>query len=370
MGLHGIIISGGSGTRLWPISRINTPKQFIPLIENNNTSLFEQTLERISHTTTLINNSNSNNNNIIVVSSYSHENYINDVINSNSNNINIELILEPLSRDTAMAIAVSMFHVFKNMTDKCEEEYALICPSDHYIPNIQQFNKMIQHGYDVAKNNYLVTFGITPTHPETGYGYILKSDTKIDKYGYIVSKFTEKPDLETAKKFMSDGNYTWNSGIFIFPVRLFLSELKYHCPDIYHSAKSMLYKNETGKLSKTIYQNVPKISIDYAVLEHSHKIAVVPTNLNWSDVGSWKSLWNINLYSDKNEYNNNNIIVGDVISESNSNCYIKNKSDKKLIAVGLDDISIIVQDDAILILNMDQSQQIKKVVDLLPKTLK
>lgn len=309
-----IILAGGKGTRLWPMSRKTSPKQFLKL---NNKTLFKKTLERC-----LLLEKPEN----IFVSTNKDYSFLVQKEFKNAN-----LIIEPFSKNTGPAI----LYALKKLNLK-NNELVLVCPSDHFITPDSEFVKSINKAKEIAKSNHIVTFGIKPTSPETGYGYI-----KIKPDQFKVEKFTEKPNLKTAQDFLNKGNYYWNSGIFLFPVNLIMQEFEKY-------AKDLLEKTES-------------ISIDKAVIEKSDKIAMLPATFNWSDVGSWNS-----FYKTQAKDKNNNTILGNTILHNTKDSLILGNS--RLIAcIGLKNITVIETEDAVLVANKDDSEEVKQIVENLEK---
>lgn len=309
-----IILAGGKGTRLWPMSRKTSPKQFLKL---NNKTLFKKTLERC-----LLLEKPEN----IFVSTNKDYSFLVQKEFKNAN-----LIIEPFSKNTGPAI----LYALKKLNLK-NNELVLVCPSDHFITPDSEFVKSINKAKEIAKSNHIVTFGIKPTSPETGYGYI-----KIKPNQFKVQKFTEKPNLKTAQDFLNKGNYYWNSGIFLFPVNLIMQEFEKY-------AKDLLEKTES-------------ISIDKAVIEKSDKIAMLPATFNWSDVGSWNS-----FYKTQAKDKNNNTTLGNTILHNTKDSLILGNS--RLIAcIGLKNITVIETEDAVLVANKDDSEKVKQIVENLEK---
>lgn len=354
-----IILCGGSGTRLWPLSRTTMPKQFVKFF--NNESLFTLTLKRnikICDKTLIV----SNQDQYFLASDQISE--------SNLSNKNINFIIEPFGRNTAPAIALSCFGLD-------ESEIVLVTPSDHLIKDEMAYQNAIKIAHEIAEKNILVTFGIVPTHAETGFGYIeagklLMSTTymtfegTIESSASIVNGFHEKPNLTTAQNYIKSGNFYWNSGMFAFKAGAFLNELKLHAPEIYDTAKLAYEKckfhNKYIKISYHDMSNIPENSIDYAVLEHSKNIAVVPCEIGWSDLGSFDALSN-ELSTDEN----GNSIDQNLIAINSHRNFIHSHG-RKIATIGVNDFIIIDTTDAVLIAKKGISQDVKKVVNLLKET--
>lgn len=271
-----------------------------------------------------------------------------------------DIILEPMGRNTAPAAAIAAMTL---MADDSEAMMMLL-PSDHLIADQVVFSKAIETARRAAENGYLVTFGIKPSGPETGYGYIQTGD-EIETVPdcHIVEKFVEKPNLENAKKMIARGDHVWNSGIFLFRTRTYLDELKRLQPDMFSACEKSLASTSRDldftRLDEDIFGNCPAISIDYAVMEHTSNAAVVPVDMGWSDIGSWAELWNV---SDKDA--EGNVITGDVFAEDTSGSYLR--SDHKLIAtLGVKDMIVIDTGDTVMVAPRDRSQDIRAIVDRL-----
>lgn len=328
-----LILCGGSGTRLWPLSRSLFPKQFYPLFENQ--SLYQQTLNR---------NYNHSDEFLIVIN---QEQYFMGLDQQESlfKNKKCHYILESVGRNTAPAIALAAL--------SCSpEEILLVVPSDHLILNQKEYEKTIQRAKTLAMNNKLITFGINPTYPETGYGYIESLNEK-------VLSFKEKPSLEIAKTYLQAGNYFWNSGMFCFKAGFFLSELEKFAPEVFKQSKIAFEKSNpfpTKRILKDLMMNIPDISIDYAVMEKSHSVGMVKAEFDWSDLGSFDSLYAA-LPKDKN---------GNTLYQDHFNIESKNNlimGQKKFIAtIGIEDLAIIDTPDALLISKRGETQKVKDVV--------
>lgn len=335
--MHAIILAGGSGSRLWPLSRDEYPKQLLSI--DNDKSLLQKTFERM--------NSFAEAKNIITITNIKHYSDIKLQLNK-INNDNV-VIAEPLCKNTAPAIACALEYI--NQKNK-KDAVVLIVPSDHLIENFDKFNKTVIAGLELANDGYIVTFGIKPFYPETGYGYI-KTSTKFQT-GYKVEKFVEKPNLDTAKKYLSEGNYYWNGGIFMAKISVLQQEFQKYAPLIFKGANNLDFSNNT-KISYDVYENMDSISIDYAIMEKSDKIALVELQSDWNDLGSWQSLYNV-----KNKDINNNVLTGKVITENVKNSFIY--SQKEIVAVAdLEDIVLVETEDAIMACKMNKTQNVKKL---------
>ena len=327
-----IILCGGSGTRLWPISRTLLPKQFVKLFDDR--SLFQLTVQR---------NSKVCDAQLIVSNAEQYFLAVDQL--EELQQTNNSYLLEPVGRNTAPAIVLACFAL-------AEDEIVLVTPSDHLIKDEKAYQKVIHTAQKEAQKGNLVTFGITPTYPETGFGYI-------EANGYDVKAFVEKPDVDTAKRYLEDGNFYWNSGMFMFQAGVFLEELKNYAPKIYETSLQA-YNNAKQKdiihIKHEDMANIPEDSIDYAVMEQSKKVKVIPSDIDWSDVGSFDALYG-ELPKDKygNTKNNNYLQIN-----SKNNLIL---SDEKLITtVDIEDLIIVDTGDALLISKKGSSQKVKEIV--------
>jgi len=342
-----VVMSGGSGTRLWPLSRKQKPKQFLPLV--NNHTMFENTLLRL--------NSVSDIEAPIVVCNEDHRFMVAEQLKDLDID-NSVIVLEPQGRNTAPAIASAAFTALKNTTDDTDP-VLLVLAADHEILDVKVFHDAINDAEQAALSGALVTFGIVPDSAHTGYGYIKADKQNTSAISYPVKKFVEKPDAATAERDLTSGEYYWNSGMFMFKASVLISELEKYSPEIVAACKLAVNNAETDldfiRLENASFATCPAESIDYALMEKTNKTEVVPLNSGWSDVGSWASLWQV---SDKDD--NNNVIKGDVITEDVYNTYIH--SDSRLVTViGLTDVVVVETDDAVMVVHKDKVQDIKLV---------
>lgn len=343
--MKSIILAGGSGSRLWPLSRDMYPKQLLSL--DNENSLLQQTFLRLRKF--------SSAENIATVTNIKHFQDIKLQLNSiDSNNL---VIAEPLGKNTAPAIACTLeYFMQKNNND---DDIVLIVPSDHLINNTAAFVETVRKGEKLAQAGYIVTFGIKPTYPETGYGYI-KTAQSFD-VGFKVEKFVEKPDLVTAQEYLNSGNFYWNAGIFMAKISTLLNEFAKYEPEIFAPLKNLDFSNST-KIDYSIYESMPSISIDYAIMEKSDKIALIELESDWNDLGSWQSLYEI-----KPKDENGNVLTGKVVVNDVKNSFIY--SQKELVAVsGLEDVVIVETEDAIMACRMSDSQSVKKLYEKLKES--
>lgn len=343
--MKGVILAGGSGTRLWPLSRDNYPKQFLKL--NGGKSLIQQTAERLLR---LLSEED-----IIVMTNDNYKFHVRADLDSISPALNKHIILEPEKRNTAPAIALAVKYCMEILN--CgRDEVIFISPSDHIINPQERFVEAFLKAEQIAKQGYIVTFGIKPVRPETGYGYI-KVRSQESEVGsqdfYKIDNFVEKPDSETAKKYIEEGNYFWNSGMFAFSIGTIIEEFNQFSPDISNNL------NLSFKEMNANFKEMPNISIDYAIMERSDKVVTMPLDIYWNDIGSWDSLLEMFRQDSKG-----NVKMGDVIEVNTSNSMII--GDRRLIAaVGIDNLLVAETDDAILIAKRGESQNVKDIVELL-----
>ena len=342
-----VILSGGSGSRLWPLSRKLYPKQFIPL--KGDKSLFQSTLERIACLDSV--------GNIVTICNDEHRFMAAEQTRLSKIN-NSDIILEPVGRNTAPAITIAALHAVKNQPDAC----LLVLPADHILGDIKEFTSSVEQAYQAAKDN-LVTFGVVPSRVETGFGYIKRGQDKISENAYSVKEFVEKPDHKTAEAYIESGNYLWNSGMFLFRADMYLQEIKQHQPEIYKACVTAYEKGEKDldfiRLDEKSFSDAPDISIDYAVMEKTDKSAVIPLESGWSDVGSWDALWE-SFERDKN----GNASYGDVVEEDCNGCFI-HANHRLVAAVGIEDHVIVETADAVLVAPRARAQDVKNIVNKL-----
>ena len=327
-----VVLCGGSGTRLWPISRTLMPKQFVKLFDDR--SLFQINIQR---------NLNSCDSQMIVSSTDQYFLAMDQL--EELEKVNNTYLLEPKGRNTAPAIALACFSVEK-------DEILLITPSDHMIKDEKSYQKVISKAEQLAMNDMLVTFGITASYPETGYGYI-----EADKED--VKAFHEKPNLKKAEEYIKAGNYYWNSGMFCFKAGVFLDELEKYSPSIYATAKTAYEnakKNSMIRIDLEDMLNIPEDSIDYAVMEKSKRVKVLEADIGWSDLGSFDSLYD-ELPKDEN---GNSVNENHVCSDSRNNLIYG--SERKIATVDIEDLIIVDTADALLISKKGSSQKVKKIV--------
>ena len=347
-----VILAGGSGTRLWPLSRQSYPKQFLHLVDQQYTML-QLTLKRLENLSQQILPP-------IIVCNENHR----FIVAEQLRQINIEqasIILEPCAKNTAPAITLATLQAQELYPD--QNISLLVLSADHYIADIPAFQHSILLAEQQAQLGQLVVFGVTPTHSHTGYGYIQLGKQIKEKTTYKLDKFVEKPDLKTAEYYVSSKNYLWNSGMFMFQTPLFLQELQHYQTEIYRcclSAWQFKTKDlDFIRIGLQEFQKCPENSIDYAIMENTNQGVVICLDVVWNDLGSWSSLWQSNQ---KDE--NQNVIFGDVIAEQSQRNYIYTSS-RLVTTLGVEDLIVVETKDAVLIAHQDKSQEIKKIVEQL-----
>ncbi|NQV47965.1 MAG: mannose-1-phosphate guanylyltransferase/mannose-6-phosphate isomerase [Rhodospirillaceae bacterium] len=348
MGIYPVILSGGSGTRLWPLSRKHYPKQLLPLVSKN--AMLQETINRVS---------SLDYEPPLVICNDEHRFIVAEQLRQIEAKT-LDIILEPVGRNTAPAAAVAALL----LREKDPESVILLLPSDHVVLLQDAFHASINKALIAANSGRLVTFGIKPTSAETGYGYIHMGKPIAHADGcHEVGSFIEKPDSKNAEKYMKDGGYLWNSGMFLFQADAYIEELERLQPGMVAACKAALEGSVRDldflRLDTTAFSECPSKSIDYAVMEHTPNAAVVPADIGWSDVGSWASLWNISQKDDSG-----NVVIGDVLQQDTSGSYLR--SDGAVLAtIGITDTIIVVTGDAVLVAPKDRAQDIRELVDKL-----
>ena len=341
--MYGIILAGGSGSRLWPLSRELYPKQLLNLISDK--SLLQSTFERLTNC--------MQKDGILSITNTKHSANVRMQLAQLTENPKV--LSEPVSKNTAPAIALATKYI---MQETGEDPVILVVPSDHLIQDKEHFLSTVKKGEKLAEEGYIVTFGIKPNYPETGYGYI--NTLKPLDIGFKVKEFVEKPNLETAEKYLKAGTYYWNSGIFMFKASTMLAEIEKNAPEISKIAQNVDF-TKSSDIPFVEFDKMPSISIDYAVMEKSDKIALVALESDWNDLGSWQSIYDV---SKKDE--NNNVFIGHVIDEGSKNSFVY-ASSKLVTTIGLEDTVIVETEDAILACKKDRTQDVKHIYETLKK---
>jgi len=337
--IYPVLLAGGTGTRLWPVSRELYPKQLVSFIGND--SLVQSTIKRLMPVI--------DSENIRIVCGKEHffeiARHMEDIgVRSEG-----KIIPEPCGRNTAPAILLSVLDIQQ------KEKDAVLCifPADHVIRDIAGFHERLASAVRLADKGRVVTFGIKPHYPETGYGYIEGNET-IFENALSIQRFVEKPDLETAIRYVKAGNFFWNSGMFAFKMSVILEEFKKYVPELLREMEQMV--STDGPLTREKYETLPEISIDYAIMEKTDKGAVLPSDFGWSDIGSWKSLYD---FLPKDE--NSNVIDGDVITKDTDSCIIMGH--ERLIATNhLSNMVVVETPDSVFVSDLDSSRDVKAIV--------
>ena len=342
-----VLLSGGAGTRLWPLSRETYPKQLLSLLGDR--TLLQQTASRVSDRSLFAAP--------LVIAHEEHR----FVVAEQLKTLGVDdamIILEPVRRNTAPAAAVAALVASEVDPDAS----LLVMPVDHLVRDMPAFHTAIAKAAAAAEAGKLTLFGITPTFPATGYGYV-RAGKPLSCGARVVSEFVEKPDLEKATRLLSSDEYLWNSGIFMLPVQTFLEELERLAPDVLRACRAALAEAKKDldflRLPDALFAASPSISIDYAILEKTEKAAVVPAEFDWNDIGSFAALWTV---GDKDE--SGNVLVGDVVSEGSSDCYLR--GDGPLVAaLGVDNLIVTATADVVLVTTQEHSQDVGKLVNRL-----
>ncbi len=351
MPLIPVILSGGAGTRLWPVSRRAHPKPFMSLVDGE--SLAEKTFRRALGV--------AGSSPILTVTSRDYYFYTRDLYDRMAGEAHPHpFLLEPMGRNTAPALALAALYL---QTAAGSDSTMLVLPADHLIANEDRFGEAVAEARALAEQGFLVTFGVHPTHAETGYGYIREGEAIAGSTGYHVAAFVEKPDPATARDYVASGEFDWNSGMFCFQAGTFLEALQRHAPDVYAAALACWEDMDSGsqplEIPAETFEKCPAISVDYAVMERSDHTAVVAGDFGWSDIGSWKAI--SELYESDAAGNR---VHGRAVLVESRDCFVQ--GDKRLVAaVGVSDLVIVDTGDAVLVANRDRAQDVKEVVNQL-----
>jgi mannose-1-phosphate guanylyltransferase/mannose-1-phosphate guanylyltransferase/mannose-6-phosphate isomerase len=344
-----VILSGGAGARLWPMSRGMFPKQLQPLVSER--PMIVETAARTADPKAFAPP--------VVICNEAHRFVIGEQFRSSGIQLG-RLVVEPAGRNTAPAIAAGALVALESDP----EALVLALPADHLIRDIPGFLSAVARGKTAAEAGRLVTFGISPTRPETGYGYIRRGDGLDGAPGvFELAGFTEKPDAETAESYVASGEYDWNSGMFLFQAKSLLEEMRAHCPEAVYAAEAALANGQRDldffRLEAAAFSEAPNISLDYAVMEHTTRAAVVPCDIGWTDVGAWSELWAVGEKDGAG-----NVVLGDVVAEDAEGCYLR--SERGLVAaLGVRDLVVVATKDAVLVADRARAQDVKKIVDRL-----
>lgn len=344
-----VVLAGGTGSRLWPKSRAALPKQFLSL--TSELTMLQNTIGRLDGVESEP---------AIVICNDAHRFLVAEQLRQQ----NIQhggILLEPMGRNTAPAIALAALHA----TQDGDDPVLLILAADHLITDTKAFHKAIGHAQSMAEEGKLVTFGIVPDSPHTGYGYIRRGEQLNQaETAFSVSQFVEKPDEETAKQYIANGEYYWNSGMFMFKASRYLEELEKFAPEMMKVCRAAIATESPDldfvRVSGEVFETCPDDSIDYAVMEKTKDAAMVPLDAGWNDVGSWSSLWETSEHKDKD----NNVLIGDTLLHGVKNSYI-NAEQRLIAAVGVENVVVVETKDAILVADKEKVQDIKHIVNKL-----
>ncbi len=350
---NAVILAGGSGTRLWPLSTPSFPKQFLPL--PNGHSMIQETLARVAPLTTPAQS--------WVVTGQ----HMAGLVQEHLPTVSVEhLLLEPMGRNSAPAIIWAAATIAR----QDPEAVMAIFSADHMITEVETFRRTLQLAYELAEQGYLVTIGIQPTTPETGYGYIRFADEVNEGHGhkaFLAERFVEKPDLATAQSYLADGHYVWNAGIFIWKVEAILNEFREHLPDVAKKVQSIVDAMETPDASavlNTVWPTMQSISIDYGILEKTRNLAVIPANLGWNDVGNWEQYGNL-FPGDMLGIR----AVGSHTGLGSQNIVVYNNTQRQVYTIGLEDVIVVEMDDMTLVCHKEQVQRVKELAEQHKKNL-
>jgi mannose-1-phosphate guanylyltransferase/mannose-6-phosphate isomerase len=344
-----VILCGGAGSRLWPLSRSMHPKQLLPIAGTR--TMLQATVARAA---------SDQFGAPLIVTGEDHRFMVKDQLETGGI-APAAIILEPEGRNTAAAIAVAAQQVIASGAD----DMLLVMPSDHVINDVAAFHAAVAAALPAVRRGALATFGIHARSPETGYGYIQAGDAHSDAPGVLtVARFVEKPDMATAERYVASGDYFWNGGIFLFKASTLLEELGTHAPAVAEACADAIARGSSDGVffrpEPHAFRSSPNISIDYAVMEKTHRACVVPVNMGWSDVGSWDALWEI---APKDE--DRNAISGDVVAIDTKGSLLRSETSQMIATVGVEDLTVVATRDAVLVMPRDRAQDVKLVVDAL-----
>ena len=348
-----VILCGGTGTRLWPLSRASYPKQYWPLAGTGEDTLLQQTQQRLAGLPGL--------GAPLLICNEDHR----FIVAEQLRQIGVEpqaILLEPIGRNTAPAVAVAALQA----TAHGEDPLLLVLAADHVIRDAATFRATVTAGMAAAEAGQLVTFGIVPTAPETGYGYIEAAQSLLGANEPVpIARFVEKPDRATAEQFLATGRFTWNSGMFLFKASAILAELERLAPEVVSACRSSLEHDSADldflRLEREAFASCPSVALDVAVMERTDRGAVLPLEAGWSDVGSWSALWET-----ADQDSDGNVLRGRVISEGSSNCYLRSEH-RLVVGLGVEDLVVVETDDVVLVAHRDRAQEVKAIVGRLER---
>jgi mannose-1-phosphate guanylyltransferase/mannose-6-phosphate isomerase len=363
-----VILCGGSGTRLWPLSRAGFPKQFLALSgKDEKTSLFQEAIGRLNQ----LSSESITLGDTLIVTNEDHRFLVLDQLREKES-INAVLLLEPTGRNTAPALSIAALYAQEHSNDENNDPILVVTPADQTIENTDVFTKALQHcvavvAEDITKKTIAI-LGITPTSPETGYGYIQRDTTKGKNNEFAVNQFVEKPDAKTAQAYLADGNYLWNGGMFVLRASTWLAALNEFRPDILDAAQKAWDEKTEDRAdgtdfvrpNKELFSSIPSESIDYSVIEKcpgsQYQVKMVELNAGWNDLGSWSAVWQVG-----NKDKQGNVISGDVFLSDSTNSVV-HASSRLVSAVGVENLVIVETADAVLVADRKNSQEVKKIV--------
>ena len=348
-----VILCGGTGTRLWPLSRASYPKQYWPLAGTGEDTLLQQTQQRLAGLPGLASP--------LLICNEDHR----FIVAEQLRQIGVEpqaILLEPIGRNTAPAVTVAALLA----TAQGEDPLLLVLAADHVIRDAATFRAAVAAGVPAAEAGQLVTFGIVPTAPETGYGYIEAAQSLLGANEPVpIARFVEKPDRATAERFLATGRFTWNSGMFLFKASAILAELERLAPEVVSACRSSLEHDSADldflRLEREAFASCPSVALDVAVMERTDRGAVLPLEAGWSDVGSWSALWET-----ADQDSDGNVLRGRVISEGSSNCYLRSEH-RLVVGLGVEDLVVVETDDVVLVAHRDRAQEVKAIVGRLER---
>ena len=348
-----VILCGGTGTRLWPLSRASYPKQYWPLAGTGEDTLLQQTQQRLAGLPGL--------GAPLLICNEDHR----FIVAEQLRQIGVEpqaILLEPVGRNTAPAVGVAALQA----TAHGEDPLLLVLAADHVIRDAATFRATVTAGMAAAEAGQLVTFGIVPTAPETGYGYIEAAQSLLGANEPVpIARFVEKPDRATAEQFLATGRFTWNSGMFLFKASAILAELERLAPEVVSACRSSLEHDSADldflRLEREAFASCPSVALDVAVMERTDRGAVLPLEAGWSDVGSWSALWET-----ADQDSDGNVLRGRVISEGSSNCYLRSEH-RLVVGLGVEDLVVVETDDVVLVAHRDRAQEVKAIVGRLER---
>ena len=350
MVIYPILMAGGAGTRFWPASRANFPKQFLKIISSR--TMVEETLRRLSPI--------APEENTIIVGNKDHHNLFHNLLGEKR----YVILEEPLGRNTAPCIGFAAVYLKKQGV---LDEPMAVLPADHFIADEDKFRETLLMGCGLAKQGDIITIGIVPTRPETGYGYLQKGAIKKQVDGvnvYEIKQFVEKPDQPTALQYLQSGEYFWNGGIFIFTPRVILEEIETHLPQVYEGLlkiEAEMDGQDYSEALSSVYLDFPSISIDYGIMEKTTRSRLaLPGDFGWSDVGSWESLYELR---EKEKDEKGNLLQGETKIFDTESSFLFNQSEAMLVGLGLKEVLIVNTEDVVLVVDLKRSQEIKRIID-------